>query len=188
MKNKRVKKLTGIAILSASTVVLALISNYVTIGTVNLNLALIPIVVGSCIYGVSAGLFLGIVDGILVCTAPSTLSFFMTHNAFLTIVLCLVKTGLGGALCGVVYNLLKKKNEYVSVLLSSITLPIVNTGIFLLGVFLFFIPPYEKIMGEGDNVISFILYSTLTINFLIEFILNILLSSTIYRVIKLKSK
>ena len=79
MKNKSIKKMTGLSLLTAVTVVLALLSN-VTIGTVNLNLALIPIVVGACIYGPSGGLFLGIVDGALTCVAPSTLSLFMTHN------------------------------------------------------------------------------------------------------------
>ena len=60
MKNRSIKKMTGLSLLTAVTVVLALLSN-VTIGTVNLNLALIPIVVGACIYGPSGGLFLGIV-------------------------------------------------------------------------------------------------------------------------------
>lgn len=54
MKNYRVKRMTGISILAAVTIVLALISNNVTIATVNINLALIPIVVGACIYGPTA--------------------------------------------------------------------------------------------------------------------------------------
>ena len=37
MKNYRVKRMTGISILAAVTIVLALISNNVTIATVNIN-------------------------------------------------------------------------------------------------------------------------------------------------------
>ena len=186
MRNNRTKEMTGIALLSAVTVVLALVSNYVTIGTVNLNLALIPIVVGACIYGPSAGVFLGIVDGVLVCVAPATLALFMTHNALLTIVLCLLKTGLGGLVSGYVYKLLKNKNDLVAVVLASLALPIVNTGLFLAFVFLFYIPVYVDLAGTSQNIINFIIKSTLTINFLIEFILNLILSPTIHRFIKYK--
>lgn len=187
MKNKSIKKMTGLSLLTAVTVVLALLSN-VTIGTVNLNLALIPIVVGACIYGPSGGLFLGIVDGALTCVAPSTLSLFMTHNIPLTIILCLLKTGLAGLFSGIIYQLLKGKNDLVAVILAALIVPIINTGIFLMGVFMFFIPVYEKLAGDTLNVARFILKSTLTFNFLIEFILNLILSPTIHRIIKYKEK
>lgn len=179
MKNQKVKRMTGIAILTAVTIVLALISNNVTIATVNINLALIPIVVGACIYGPTAGLLLGIVDGALICIAPSTLAFFMPHNPLMTIVLCLLKTGIGGFVSGVFYNLFKNKNELVAVFIAALVLPIVNTGIFILGVVLFFMPVY----GNFINLIK----GVLTVNFLIEFIINLVLSPTIFRIIKAKS-
>ena len=179
MKNYRVKRMTGISILAAVTIVLALISNNVTIATVNINLALIPIVVGACIYGPTAGLLLGIIDGALICVAPSTLAFFMPHNPLMTIVLCLLKTGIGGLLSGVFYNLFKNKNELLAVFFASLILPIVNTTIFIIGVVLFFMPIY----GNFINLIK----GVLTINFLIEFIINLILSPTVFRIIKAKS-
>ena len=81
MKNQKVKRMTGIAILTAVTIVLALISNNVTIATVNINLALIPLVVGACIYGPTAGLLLGIVDGALICTV----FFSVVSYVFITV-------------------------------------------------------------------------------------------------------
>lgn len=183
MRN-RTKKITGVAILSSSLVALAFLSNYITIGSVNVNLALIPIVIGACIYGPIAGLFLGIIDGIVILLSPSTM-LFISYNVFFTILLCALKTGIGGLLAGVVYSIFKKKNEHLGVFFASIILPITNTLIFLLGVFLFFIPVYLNIAPNGSNVIVFIITSTLTINFLIELLINILLSSTIYRIIKI---
>ena len=185
MKDK-IKRNNGIAILIAVTVVLAFVSNYVTLGSVNINLALIPIVVAACIYGPVAGLILGLVDGLIICIAPSTLTYFMPHNPLLTIILCLVKTGVGGYVSGLVYSLFKTRNQSLGVLLASIALPIVNTSIFLLGVFGFFVPVYISIQGSSEHIFKFIILSTLTINFLIEFIVNILLSSSIYRIIKIK--
>ena len=60
MKNSiMIKRLVGISILTALVVVLQLLGNYITIGTVNITLALIPIAVGAILYGPVAGLFLG---------------------------------------------------------------------------------------------------------------------------------
>ena len=58
-------------------------------------------------------------------------------------------------------------------------LPIVNTTIFIIGVVLFFMPIY----GNFINLIK----GVLTINFLIEFIINLILSPTVFRIIKAKS-
>lgn len=180
------KKMSRIAILSAVLVSLALVSNYVTIGTVNINLALIPIVIGACLYGPLVGFVLGMLDGFIIIFAPSTLALFMTHNPFFTIVLCLLKTGIGGLVSGYIYRFLKNKNDALAVLLAAIALPIINTLIFILGVVLFFIPVYMNLAG-GKNVITYIFISTFTTNFLIEFLVNIVLSSSIHRVIKFKS-
>ena len=108
----KTKRISAISVLGATTFVLALISNYVNFGSVNINLALIPIVIGACIYGEVVGLALGIVDGIIIMLAPSTLLYFMSHNALATIVLCLVKTGLGGFFAGYIFKLLKNKNDF----------------------------------------------------------------------------
>lgn len=181
----KTKRMTSIAILGAICVVLGLISNYVTIGSVNINLALIPIVVGACIYGPLVGLGLGVIDGIIIMFAPSTLTYFISHNVLATIVLCLVKTGLAGYLSGILFKLLKSKNDLFAVIVASLIVPVVNTLIFLGGVFLFFIPVYAN-LAKDNNVIVFIITSILTINFLIEFIVNLVLSPSIYRVIKYK--
>ena len=97
----------------------------------------------------------------------------------------MLKTGIGGLLAGIIYKIFKNKNEHLGVLLASIILPIANTLIFLFGVFLFFVPVYLNIAPNDSNVIVFIITSTLTINFLIELLVNILLSSTVYRLIKI---
>lgn len=178
MGSYKVKRIAGIGILSAVTVVLAFISNYIPGLAVNINLALIPIVVGACIYGPKSGLFLGVIDGILICFAPDTLTYFMTHNVIATIILCLLKTGLGGFMSGVFYRLFKDKNDLLAAFMASLILPIVNTGIFILGVVLFFMPIY----GSFINLIKLVL----TFNFLIEFLVNLVLSPTVHRIIKAK--
>ena len=182
MNSSKTRRITGLAILIALEVGLCFLSNYVTIGTVNLNLALIPIVIGACLYGPLAGLALGLINGIIVIIAPGTAAF-TAQNALATVILCLVKTGLAGLLAGFVYKALRKANDFVAVLLASIVVPVVNTGLFILGVFLFFMPLYQQWAGEGANVYAFVISTTLTINFLIELAINVVLSTAVHRII-----
>lgn len=182
MKNK-VKYITHLGILVAILMVLQYVSNYIKFGAVNINLGLIVIIIGACVLGPMAGLCLGIVNGIITCLAPDT-SLFLAHNVLMTIIVCLAKTGLAGLACGLIFKLLNKFNNYVAVLVSSITVPIINTGIFLIGAMLFFLPVY----GGGSEGLKVLLTTTLTINFLIEFVVTIVFSFVIHRLIILVNK
>ena len=71
MKNSyKIKKIVMITILSCLAVILQLFSNYVPIGTVNITLALIPIVVGAILYGPLAGFKLELFVDLLFLWLP----------------------------------------------------------------------------------------------------------------------
>lgn len=173
--NERVKKLVGISILIALAIALTLISNYIPTGVVNINLVLIVIAVGACLYGPLVGLLLGLVNGVLTVIAPATLAYFFPIHPLLTILLCLLKTGLAGLFAGLVFKLFKNKHEFVGTVLASILIPIVNTGLFILGVLAFFLSIY----GDATTLLTAIL----TLNFLIEFLSITIISPVIYRII-----
>src|SRR5574344_82043 len=101
------KKITAIGALIALIVVLQLFSNFISFGPVSINLALIPIIVGALLYGPWIGLGLGVVDGLIILLAPST-GAFMAINPLVTVVLCLLKTGLGGLFAGFMPKIFKK--------------------------------------------------------------------------------
>lgn len=187
MNNTKIKKMTGIAIFTALVVVLQLVANYVTIGQISINLALIPIVVGSILFGPYAGFFLGLVDGALILSAPSTLATFMPFNPVATIFLCLLKTSLAGLISGFIYKLLNKKQFVVAVILSSISVPIINTGIFALGTITFFMPLLKE-FASGSNVYSYLFLTFIGINFVIEFLINSVLSPVVLQLIKIYKK
>ena len=116
MKNRLlIKKMTGIAMLAVIVCIFALISNYITFGSVNITLALIPIVIGAIIYGPLAGFLLGLVNGIMVLLAPST-SLFLSYNVFITILVCLLKTAIAGLFAGYLFKSLKKKHIKLGVI------------------------------------------------------------------------
>ena len=181
-RRKLIKSITGLALLMAVEVVLSIVSNYMP-GVVNFNLALTPIVIGSVLFGPWGGLLLGACNGFITLIAPGT-AVFVGHNAFMTIALCILKTGLAGVVSAFIYKGLRKFNKYFSIVLSGISVPIVNTGLFVVGVILFFLPLY----GEGKDGVAVLFSTVITINFLIEFLLSVILSPAIIYIIRVTGR
>lgn len=186
--NEKTRKITGIAIFSVIVAALQLFSNYITFGPVSITLSLIPIVIGAIIYGPTAGLFLGMVNGLLVILAPGT-QVFLSFSFFGTIALCLAKTGIAGLVAGYVYKFLSRLPAWWRVFLTSIAVPIINTGVFTLVMILFYTPLIESFMGEdSQNIYQYIFLTMIGINFIIEFLVNSLLSPTILTLINYYKK
>lgn len=183
MKNFNTRRIAALGTLTALCVALQVMSNYITFGPVSITLALIPVVIGAILYGVKGGAFLGAVVGIVILLSPST-SGFLAFNPIMTIILCLVKTSLAGAVSALLFKAINKKKTLPAVVVSSLIVPIINTGLFAIGVLLFFLP----LFGEGIEAIKYLFLTVIGINFIVEFLVNALLASTIYYLIKLIAK
>lgn len=176
MKNKKnIMFVAGNGILIALTVVLTLISNYADATGVNFNISLVTIVLGACIFGPVSGLIMGVVNGVLTIIAPATVAWFIPESLFGTILVCVVKTGVAGLVSGFVYKALKKKNDVVASFVAGLVVPFVNTGLFILGSLIWFMNVYQTFTG--------LLQGAITINFLIELGLALVLSPVVYRII-----
>lgn len=185
------KKIAGIAILTALVVVLQAVGGTVAIGAVQLNFTLIPIVLGAIVYGATAGAFLGLACGVVVL-----IQVIMGGNPFyiaiwsadpvVTIFTCLVKTTLAGLIAGWLYKSLERKNQTLATFVASGIVPIVNTGLFIIGCLLMTDSVYQ--LAGGQNVLMFILVGLVTFNFFIEFAINLVLSPALCRIIKAVSK
>lgn len=181
---QRIRKIAGVGILTALAVVLQFVANYITIGQVNINLSLIPIVISAIIYGPFSGALVGGVVGVIVLFAPST-GLFLGYNALATIILCIVKTALSGLVSGYLFKLLRKINLSLGIISSSIIVPIVNTLTFVIGVLIFFLPLYGE---DSNNAVKTLISTVITINFLIEFLICAILSPTLVYLVKLLDK
>lgn len=194
-----IKRMVGIAVLTALVIVLQLLGNNVQFGTVSITLALIPIAMGAILYGPFAGLFLGVVMGAIVLTAPSTIGF-LQYNAGLTVLLCLVKTGVAGLVSGYVFKLFafiaKKKGKKVlfyiiGIVAAALIVPVLNTSIFIAGAATIF-SGYNIQLADGTVVepfknLSLTIAAVLTTNFLIEFAVSVALSPALVTLVKVLS-
>jgi len=181
MKQNKVRKMVGIAILISIVVVLQLLGQFIHIGPASITLVLVPIVVGAAVYGAGAGAILGLAFSIVVLLQADT-AFFYGMNVFGTVVTVLVKGTLCGWFAGLVYNVFSKKSILLGTFLSAIICPIVNTGVFFLGCCLFF---WDSLSATGiENVPIYVITVFIGINFIAEFITNILCCPIIVRLLK----
>ena len=189
MNNKQ--KTANIAIIgmfSAVTVVLQLLSYGIKIGTFNLSLVLIPIVLGAYLYGPKVGAILGGVFGAVVticCFTGLDAGGYILVSAspFLTSAVCLLKGIAAGLASGLVAKALKAKNEYLAVVLAALTAPIVNTGLFVGAMFIFFKDILASWAG-GANIVTYAITGLVGVNFIIEFTVNAVMAPSLLRIVK----
>lgn len=179
MKNKKIHTMAGVALLIAVMIVLQFVGTLlpIKIGPVSISFVLIPIVIGAAVYGPTAGAVLGGAFGIMAnifCANGMDAGGHMVFQAspLLCILVVMVKGILCGYTAGWTYRLVAKWNDYAAMIFAAIICPVVNTGIFLLGMRLFFMDVLQQWAG-GSNIAGYVLTGIILVNFLPELILNV---------------
>ncbi len=183
------------ALLAALTVVLQIVCTFIRFGPVSLTLALTPIIIGAAIYGIAEGALLGFVFSATVYVMGlmgldgGFVQLMMSYSALGTTAICLLKGTAAGAVAGLIYRALGKKQPTVGALTASMAAPIVNTGLFALAMVLIFGNLLSDLAaGAGSDPIPFLLTGMIGINFLVEFAVNTALGTTVARIIEIYGK
>lgn len=184
MRNQKVKRMVGIALLMAVVVVLQLLGSFVKLGPVEVSLVLLPIVIGAAVYGPTAGAILGATFGAVVLAQPGTV-FFYDMSVLGTVLVVMLKGALSGLLAGLTYKALAKKAPVLAVILCAIVCPVVNTAIFFLGCMTFF---YEALSAYSPNVALYVITAFIGLNFVAEFLVNVLCCPVIVRLLHILKK
>ena len=77
---------------------------------------------------------------------------------------------------------LSERNDLAAVVTAGVVCPVVNTGLFILGMMVFFMSTLESWAG-GEAMLYYIIFGLTGINFLIELAVNLVLASGITRII-----
>ncbi|MBQ7346911.1 MAG: ECF transporter S component [Clostridia bacterium] len=191
-----VQRLVGLAILAALVIVLQTFVS-IPLGMFTITLTLVPIMLGAILFGPSGGAFLGavfgVVVGIQVVTGAagiySTLMF--EYLPFVTILICILKGTVAGFVAGLIYKpFAKTGKKFLGTILSAVSCPIVNTGIFVLGLAFFYgtlVNSWALDQGYA-NAFTFIMFFMIGLNFVVEFAVNVLLIPVVLRVIDIVKK
>jgi uncharacterized membrane protein len=190
--NQKILRMVELAMLAAIIVVLQQIVIPLP-GGLTLSLVLVPIVIGAVMFGPAAGATLGGVFGIVVTFLVMTaragdLSTMMwVANPAVTALVCILKGVAAGFVAGLVARAFKKRT-FIGILLAAAVAPIVNTGIFLLGMLTVFrdvMMTFAANIGMGSaDAIYFAVVVLVGVNFILEFAANLILSPSIASIIK----
>ena len=166
----------------------------IPVGMFTITLTLVPVMLGAILFGPASGAILGGVFGVVVAiqvitgAAGPASTTMLLQAPVVTVVLCILKGVAAGWVSGLVYQAVMKINKpQLAVILSAVACPIVNTGIFCLGLTVFYNNLLNEwaIAGEFANALTFIFLGLIGLNFVIEFAINVLLIPVALRMIKI---
>ena len=194
--SEKTRRLTGLALLTAIVAVLQVVASFIKFGPFTITLALAPILIGAALYGPKAGAYLGGVFGLVVLIAcilgwdPGG-STLWNANPFLTACICLVKGIAAGVAAGAVYRAIVGGSRahgrmMTGSIVAGVVSPLVNTGLFVLALTLLF---HDILVtwAAGSELIYYIVFVLTGINFVLELVLNLVLSTVIVRVVGARS-
>lgn len=184
MKTKT-QKVVGMGLFTAIIVALQMLASAIKLGPFSITLVLAPIVIGAALYGIGAGAWLGLTFGVTVLISGDA-SAFLTINPIGTVLTVIAKGMVAGIVAAVIYKAIEKKNKTVAVVAAGIACPIVNTGIFLIGCYLFFQDWLIAVFGTTG--FATVITGLVSVNFAVELGINMLLASVIVRIIDLGKK
>ena len=183
------KQIVGTGLLLALEIIFQIFGNYLQFGPVNINLSLVTIVIAAVLYGPLSGAILGFFNGLLALLSPSTLAIFMPISPAGTVIACLLKTTIAGLLAGLLFKLFKNKNQVLGLIISSLIVPIVNTGLFSVCCLIFFRPFLESGVGEQfPNIGAFLIFGIIGWNFIFEIITTVVVSTIVGTILLKRNK
>ncbi len=185
--NGKTKNMVGLGLFSAIIVVVQLIFGSIRIGGVfSINPVLVPVVVGAAVYGWQAGIWLGLVSGAAILLSGEA-AFFMAFHVAGTVLTVLVKGAACGGAAGLVYRLFCRRSRLLAVVCAAVACPLVNTGVFLLGCWVFFLEELAA-LSQGGSLFAFILTTFVGLNIFVELGINVVLSPVISRLVGLERR
>ncbi len=160
-----------------------------------ISLTLIPIALGAMLLGPWAGFTLGLIYGLVVFITygvmgmdPLFTAVLFTNNPIATFLICTLKTSLAGLLAGLVFKGLYTKKPLPATVLASALVPVINTGIFIVGGLFIADTLSANFVDEGSTVIYFLVVGVAGINFIFEFLVNTVFSPALHRLISVLNK
>lgn len=181
MRNRKVRKMASIALLMALVVVMQFTSGMIPpVGGFSISLVLIPVVLGSALYGPGVGALLGGTFGLVVfvnCVTGADLggAMVLQANPIMCFAVVMGKGILAGMAAGWLYRALKGVNTYLAMLCAAIVCPVVNTGVFIACMLTFFKDVLTAWAGGGE-LLTYILTGLVIANFLPEMVINVVFS------------
>ncbi len=181
-KTKKIRNMVLLAVLTALVAVFGTIK--IPLGPFSVTFTLPIIVLGAALCGKWGGAWLGGVFALTVFLTGDAAAFWAI-DPLATILVVLLKGVAAGFTAGLLYEIFSKKRRSDGIIAASVAAPVVNTGLFVLGCLLFFFKTIKSWgMADGyTNGFTYLIVGMIGLNFVVEFLLNILLAPILIRLL-----
>ena len=196
MTTSKTSRLVGTALLMAIVIVLQAFASSIRIGPFSITLSLVPIIIGSIVYGPLSGALLGGAFGGVVLYAVITGAdiggnLMLQQNALVTALVCIIKSTAAGYISGLIAKAFTKRGKTtLGTVLAAILCPVINTGILCITMLIVFsdlVTSWAQGAGFSSNI-SYIILGMVGLNFLVELLINLIFVPTIVHIIKAVKK
>ena len=195
--HQTITRTAELAILTAIVIAFQFLGAFIHIGPTSISLVLIPIVIGAVLTGPKGGAFLGFIFGAMTYIAGVSGTDYFTTVLFqaqpiATAVICFGKGICAGLCAGLIYRALAKKNAFAASVAAAAVAPIVNTGLFILGGLLLVNGTLSANLAnfgaDGQTVVYFLIIGCAGLNFIAEFLVNLVVSPAINTIVRAVEK
>ena len=183
LNQEAIRKLVLVGLLTALATALSFIKIPI-LGT-SITLVLPVAIIGGALYGPLVGAWLTVIPNVLAFTEAG---IFFTYSPAGCVATLILKGLVAGFVAGVIYKALSEKHPIGAVTCSAVVAPVLNSGIFVLGCYIFIWDELVSIAGEKGVGIGLLLFGLAGLNFIIELVINIILCPSILRIIQLATK
>ena len=183
LNQESIRKLTLVALLTALATALSFIK--IPILGASITLVLPVVIIGGAIYGPLVGAWLTVIPNLIALTEAG---IFLVTSPGGCVATLLLKGILAGFVSGVVYKALSQKHPIGAVTCAAVVAPVINSGVFVLGCYIFIWDYLVSLAGENGVGIGLLLFGLAGLNFIIELILNVILCPSILRILQIASK
>lgn len=185
------KNIALLGVLITLVVVLQLFASAIPMFGITLNFSLIPIALAGIVLGALGGTIVGFACGLVIFLTTAVLgqevstAFLFQTNPIILTLMCIGKTTIAGAWSGVLFKLINKYNRIVAIFVSSIIIPIINTGIYMLGMILMkdSVAQFLNLAVSSASNVFIVVFGIIWLNFILEIIITAIFTPLIKRVI-----
>ena len=181
MKKTNTKKLTTLGVLAACSIVLVSFIHFPIFPAVSFleyDPADIPILIGTFLFGPIWGVVLTVIVSAIQGMTVSA------QSGVYGIVMHVVATSAFTLVAGLIYKpFVGTTKKTLGVILSAVSCPLVNTGIFVAALFVFYYDLMVQYAAENAfaGAVAFIFIGIVGLNFVVEFVINVLLIPLVLR-------
>lgn len=196
MKNKKIRQMVQLAILTAIVLVLAFTPiGYLRIGPMSITFLSIPVVIGAILMGPAAGAYLGCVFGLTSFAQCFGMDAFgtalMTINIFYTFCMTVVTRTLMGFLSGWVFRGMQAIFSHISAIrnkeniapvsyaVASASAPLLNTILFMSAFYCFFHNEQIFIDNYGSTAFFAFVFAAVGLQALLELLASLIIGTAV---------